>query len=66
MVLPPLVIAVTYPDLFFPALEYAGLFGVLVLWGIVPAAMALNTRKMIANEPGPGAGERMDINRIIV
>lgn len=61
VVLPPLAIAVTYPDLFFPALEYAGLFGVLVLWGIMPAAMALNTRKMIASEPGLGAGERADM-----
>lgn len=64
VVLPPLAIALTYPGLFFPALEYAGLFGVLVLWGIVPAAMALSTRSAEAaaaatgGDGGPPLSER--------
>lgn len=42
--LPPLAFAIFYPDIFFSALEYAGTYGVLVLFGLVPAAMAWSER----------------------
>ena len=37
---PPLVVAVLSPDIFFSALDNAGAFGICVLFGIIPAAMA--------------------------
>ena len=38
--LPPLAVAESDPSLFFVALDYAGAFGILSLFGIIPAAMA--------------------------
>lgn len=37
---PPLCVACTYPDLFLSALKIAGTYGVMVLFGMMPAAMA--------------------------
>ncbi|GJP30142.1 hypothetical protein CLOM_g22613 [Closterium sp. NIES-68] len=37
---PPLAFSLSNPDLFFTALDLAGTYGVLVLFGILPAAMA--------------------------
>ena len=37
--LPPYVLAMAYPDVFFAALDAAGTYGVLVLFGLMPAAM---------------------------
>jgi len=42
--LPPLALALTFPDLFFRALDFAGTYGVLVLFGLVPAAMVWSER----------------------
>jgi len=42
---PPAAFALLYPDVFLSALEYAGTYGVLGLFGILPAAMAWQTRK---------------------
>eukprot|EP00850_Spirogloea_muscicola_P004092 SM000017S02832 [mRNA] locus=s17:558669:560288:- [translate_table: standard] len=42
--LPPLVLALTSPDIFYKALDFAGTYGVLVLFGILPAAMAWSER----------------------
>lgn len=42
--LPPLGFAMTYPDVFFQALDAAGTYGVLVLFGILPALMAWSER----------------------
>ena len=42
--LPPLGLAFTYSDVFFKALDYAGTYGVLVLFGVVPALMAWSER----------------------
>eukprot|EP00249_Psilotum_nudum_P016453 c25831_g1_i4 orf=332-1825(-) len=39
-VLPPIVFALLNPDIFFTALDFAGTYGVLVLFGILPPAMA--------------------------
>lgn len=42
--LPPLVLALLDPEIFFKALDFAGTYGVLVLFGILPAAMAWSDR----------------------
>lgn len=41
---PALGMALTYPDIFFKALNYAGTYGVLVLFGVLPALMAWSER----------------------
>ncbi|OAY57905.1 tyrosine-specific transport protein [Manihot esculenta] len=41
---PPLVLALLDPEIFFKALDFAGTYGVLVLFGIFPAAMAWSDR----------------------
>ena len=41
---PPLVLALSFPGVFFSALDYAGTYGVLVLFGLLPAAMAWSER----------------------
>ncbi|KAK9846332.1 hypothetical protein WJX81_001708 [Elliptochloris bilobata] len=41
---PPLALALSFPDLFFRALDIAGTYGVLVLFGVLPAAMAYSER----------------------
>ncbi|XP_043721446.1 tyrosine-specific transport protein-like isoform X2 [Telopea speciosissima] len=42
--LPPLILSLLYPEIFFKALDFAGTYGVLVLFGIFPAAMAWSDR----------------------
>ncbi|XP_062082474.1 uncharacterized protein LOC133788863 isoform X4 [Humulus lupulus] len=42
--LPPLTLSLLDPDIFFKALDFAGTYGVLVLFGIVPAAMSWSDR----------------------
>eukprot|EP00884_Botryococcus_braunii_P002200 jgi/Botrbrau1/11981/Bobra.0115s0017.1 len=42
--LPPLVLALTFPGVFFTALSIAGTYGVMFLFGILPAAMAWSER----------------------
>ncbi|KAJ8450571.1 hypothetical protein Cgig2_020208 [Carnegiea gigantea] len=42
--LPPLVLALLDPEIFFKALDFAGTYGVLVLFGILPAAMTWSDR----------------------
>ncbi|KAL5707705.1 hypothetical protein ACHQM5_018574 [Ranunculus cassubicifolius] len=41
---PPLVLALLDPEIFFKALDFAGTYGVLVLFGVLPAAMAWSDR----------------------
>ena len=41
---PPLALALLAPGIFFDALDFAGTYGVLVLFGIIPAAMAWSER----------------------
>lgn len=43
-VLPPFFLAITYPDIFYQALDTAGTYGVMTLFGFIPAAMAYNQR----------------------
>lgn len=42
---PPLVIATIAPDVFLPALDVAGTFGITTLFGIIPAATAWRQRR---------------------
>ncbi|WCJ20570.1 Tryptophan/tyrosine permease [Euphorbia peplus] len=42
--IPPLGLALLDPEIFFKALDFAGTYGVLVLFGILPAAMAWSDR----------------------
>ncbi len=48
--LPPLIFAVLFPGIFFQALEYAGAFGVVILLGVLPAAMAWSGRYFMGIE----------------
>lgn len=41
---PPFIFAAVYPKLFFAALNYAGGFGAVLLFGILPAAMVWSER----------------------
>ncbi|KAJ9508016.1 hypothetical protein QJQ45_021351 [Haematococcus lacustris] len=43
-VLPPLLMACTSPQLFYAALDLAGTYGVMTLFGLLPAAMAWSQR----------------------
>eukprot|EP01018_Ginkgo_biloba_P036955 Gb_03200 [translate_table: standard] len=52
-IIPPLVLSLLNPDIFFKALDFAGTYGVLVLFGILPAAMAWTERYTEACLPPP-------------
>ncbi|KAI7756457.1 hypothetical protein M8C21_010888, partial [Ambrosia artemisiifolia] len=41
---PPLILSLLDPDIFFKALDFAGTYGVLVLFGLLPAAMSWSDR----------------------
>ncbi|KAB1203630.1 Tyrosine-specific transport protein [Morella rubra] len=41
---PPLVLSLLDPEIFFKALDFAGTYGVLVLFGVLPAAMSWSER----------------------
>ena len=41
---PPFVFALIYPGIFLKALSYAGAFGAVILFGIMPAAMVYRGR----------------------
>ena len=57
--LPPLVIAEYDPTLFFAALDNAGTFGILVLFGMVPAAMAWQQRYGLRDELYAGPASKV-------
>ncbi|XP_038681400.1 tyrosine-specific transport protein [Tripterygium wilfordii] len=42
--IPPLALSLLDPEIFFKALDFAGTYGVLLLFGILPAAMAWSDR----------------------
>lgn len=42
--LPPLAFAIAYPNLFLDALNFAGTYGVLILFGVIPVAMVWSER----------------------
>ncbi|KAG6413998.1 hypothetical protein SASPL_126714 [Salvia splendens] len=41
---PPLILSLLDPEIFFKALDFAGTYGVLVLFGVLPAAMSWSDR----------------------
>ena len=43
-VLPPTAVALTFPDMFLTALDAAGTYGVMTLFGVLPPAMAWSER----------------------
>ncbi|KNA13745.1 hypothetical protein SOVF_114040 [Spinacia oleracea] len=47
---PPLVLALLDPEIFFKALDFAGTYGVLVLFGVLPAAMSWSDRYITSPE----------------
>lgn len=47
---PPLVLSLLDPEIFFKALDFAGTYGVLVLFGVVPAAMSWSDRYSTSQE----------------
>jgi len=53
--LPPLAAAVYFKDIFISALESAGLFGALLLGGILPGVMAISDRRR-RRRAGEGVG----------
>lgn len=44
---PPLYFALSYPRIFFSALEYAGAFGVVILLALIPACMVWRKRYVL-------------------
>ncbi|KAH0455115.1 hypothetical protein IEQ34_017039 [Dendrobium chrysotoxum] len=42
--LPPLILSLLDPEIFFKALDFAGTYGVLVLFGVLPGAMSWSER----------------------
>lgn len=53
VVVPPFLFAVFYPKIFLVALSYAGAFGVVVLFGMLPAAMVWSGRYYLKLETKP-------------
>ncbi|XP_020108503.1 uncharacterized protein LOC109724183 [Ananas comosus] len=51
--LPPLVLALLDPEIFFKALDFAGTYGVLVLFGVLPAAMSWSERYSDSSQSPP-------------
>jgi tyrosine-specific transport protein len=51
--LPPTAFALAYPDIFLSALDKAGTFGVLTLFGCMPPLMAWRNREMQRRESPP-------------
>ncbi|KAK2971925.1 hypothetical protein RJ640_011706, partial [Escallonia rubra] len=49
--IPPLILSQLDPEIFFKALDFAGTYGVLVLFGIFPAAMAWADRYSSSSQP---------------
>uniref|UniRef100_A0A7N0V0Q0 Tyrosine-specific transport protein n=2 Tax=Kalanchoe fedtschenkoi TaxID=63787 RepID=A0A7N0V0Q0_KALFE len=48
--IPPLILSLLDPEIFFKALDFAGTYGVLVLFGILPAAMSWADRYSSGNQ----------------
>jgi tyrosine-specific transport protein len=48
VLVPPLIVAIVDPDIFRGALDYAGTFGISILFGAIPALMAMHLRSRAA------------------
>jgi tyrosine-specific transport protein len=56
--MPPTVLAILFPDVFYKALDFAGTYGVLVLFGLIPVAMAYGERgTVLGSERGEEGNE---------
>ncbi|KAM0010072.1 putative amino acid/polyamine transporter 2 [Helianthus debilis subsp. tardiflorus] len=68
-VFPPLILSLLDPDIFFKALDFAGTYGVLVLFGVLPAAMAWSDRysssSLSSNIPELVPGGRFTLSLVI-
>ncbi|XP_065638589.1 uncharacterized protein LOC111999373 [Quercus suber] len=49
--IPPLALSLLDPEIFFKALDFAGTYGVLVLFGVLPAAMSRSERYSNSSPP---------------
>ncbi|XP_057802143.1 uncharacterized protein LOC131017399 isoform X3 [Salvia miltiorrhiza] len=50
---PPLILSLLDPEIFFKALDFAGTYGVLVLFGVLPAAMSWSDRYSVGSSETP-------------
>jgi len=59
VLLPPTFFSIVYPNIFLAALNYAGGFGAVILFGILPAAMVWSGRyyKNLSQRPLVGGGK---------
>ncbi|XP_071726364.1 uncharacterized protein [Rutidosis leptorrhynchoides] len=66
---PPLILSLLDPDIFFKALDFAGTYGVLVLFGVLPAAMSWSDRysssSISSNLPNLVPGGRFTLSLVI-
>ncbi|KAK9053478.1 hypothetical protein SSX86_030112 [Deinandra increscens subsp. villosa] len=66
---PPLILALLDPDIFFKALDFAGTYGVLVLFGVLPAVMSWSDRyssdRVPSNIPELVPGGRFTLSLVI-
>nr|XP_043628497.1 tyrosine-specific transport protein-like [Erigeron canadensis] len=66
---PPLILSLLDPDIFFKALDFAGTYGVLVLFGVLPAAMSWSDRysssSVSSNLPQLVPGGRITLSLIL-
>ncbi|KAL8200048.1 hypothetical protein R6Q57_011387 [Mikania cordata] len=66
---PPLMLSLLDPDIFFKSLDFAGTYGVLVLFGVVPAAMSWSDRysscSLSSNIPELVPGGRFTLSLVI-
>lgn len=51
VLLPPSITALVYPNIFLKSLAYAGAFGAVILFGVLPVLMALKGRGKNQNHP---------------
>lgn len=66
---PPLILSLLDPEIFFKSLDFAGTYGVLVLFGILPAAMAWSDRysssSVSPNIPALVPGGKLTLSLVI-
>ncbi len=53
VLIPPFLLGMVYPTIFYACLEYAGAFGATVLFGILPVLMVFRLRKRKGSEARP-------------
>ncbi len=64
--LPPLLFAIVYPNVFEMALQYAGGFGAVILFGVLPALMVWNGRKKHPNDAQMVPGGKTTLMGVII